>query len=565
MEPLRAATILRDLASALAAVHEVGIVHRDLKPDNVILRSDGAPVLIDFGIAFSASEARLTQTGALVGTPAYMAPEHLAGRASDPNPRADVYGLGAILLALLSGESPYQGIADLPALQAAVISGRDPGWAGLSAPPALIALGRCAMHPDAARRYADAKELRDALAQFLAGEAPRPRLNRLGLLGATALVIALGVVLGAVLVPAEVVTPTPLPPAANAPPPTPDPAGAATGGSRGLVWIAVESLRVETERADTRTLCAFLNRDRTLLLVGNDRPVVWDSSTNSTEPLPVTLYGQAPYLARSLLTVHADTRRALFSRGGEQLSLVSTDGGPTRRIEMRGIPTAVAFADDGQQALVGTQGGRLERIDLESGGLIASGRHSSEKTRVGSIAVFGELVATGSGPTLGGVLDSRLNIWRGQGLESVHSFETNGPSTTLAFSPDGEQLAVGTNAGRVFIYDLETGGARSLVGVGVTAQPWVVAPFAAKREVPVAHASGVRTVVFSPDGRLLYTISRAVDRGESVLRTWSTEGYDELAVQSLQVPATGTAFSRDVSRLLIAAWDGRFRLWELTR
>src|SRR5262249_27176036 len=95
----RAAELVETLARAVQYAHERGIVHRDLTPGNVLLTADGQPKITDFGLAklLVGSAAVRTQTGAIVGTPSYMAPEQAAGKAKEIGPAADVYGLGAIL------------------------------------------------------------------------------------------------------------------------------------------------------------------------------------------------------------------------------------------------------------------------------------------------------------------------------------------------------------------------------------------------------------------------------------------------------------------------------------
>ena len=103
--------VLEALGSAVDALHAQGIVHRDLKPQNVMLRPDGSPVLLDFGLARDLGGERLTQTGAALGTPQYMAPEQFDGIPSRIGPPADVYGLGAILYACLTGQPPFTGHA----------------------------------------------------------------------------------------------------------------------------------------------------------------------------------------------------------------------------------------------------------------------------------------------------------------------------------------------------------------------------------------------------------------------------------------------------------------------
>jgi len=97
LPPREAAELLAHAASGAGAAHVQGIVHRDLKPDNVLLATDGTPKVTDFGIAKRQSHD-LTQTNALMGTSAYMAPEQAAARAKFVGPQADVWALGIILV-----------------------------------------------------------------------------------------------------------------------------------------------------------------------------------------------------------------------------------------------------------------------------------------------------------------------------------------------------------------------------------------------------------------------------------------------------------------------------------
>ena len=101
----QALNIVRQIALALGAAHEAGIVHRDLKPANVLVRPDGVPVLVDLGIAAIKGGAKLTQTGSVIGTPAYMSPEQVRGGTLDG--RADLYALGIILYEILAGIRPF--------------------------------------------------------------------------------------------------------------------------------------------------------------------------------------------------------------------------------------------------------------------------------------------------------------------------------------------------------------------------------------------------------------------------------------------------------------------------
>ena len=109
--PLReVVAIARDVCAGLAAAHAAGVLHRDLKPENVIIARDGRAVITDFGIARAVAAADLGRTaaGGIVGTPAYMAPEQVEGKA-DLDARADLYALGTMLFELLTGKMAWPG------------------------------------------------------------------------------------------------------------------------------------------------------------------------------------------------------------------------------------------------------------------------------------------------------------------------------------------------------------------------------------------------------------------------------------------------------------------------
>lgn len=107
----QAVRIVARLAGALQAAHDAGVVHRDISPANVILRPDGEPVLLDFGLArmLHPDASQLTLNGTPLGTPAYMPPEQVEGRSADIGPCSDVYSLGVLLYELLCGRPPFEG------------------------------------------------------------------------------------------------------------------------------------------------------------------------------------------------------------------------------------------------------------------------------------------------------------------------------------------------------------------------------------------------------------------------------------------------------------------------
>jgi protein kinase-like protein len=99
--------ILKQIAGGLEAAHQAGVIHRDLKPSNVLVGERGAVKLIDFGLATTAMAEGLTATGTMLGTPHYMAPEQVRGKAVDA--RSDIYALGAVAYHLVCGRPPFSG------------------------------------------------------------------------------------------------------------------------------------------------------------------------------------------------------------------------------------------------------------------------------------------------------------------------------------------------------------------------------------------------------------------------------------------------------------------------
>jgi len=119
----RACEIGAQVADALEAAHGAGIVHRDLKPSNILFSGDGRPLLMDFGVALTASGTRLTRAGVVVGTPEYMSPEQAQGAEVDR--RSDVYSLGILVYEMLTGDVPFVGDTPLGTLYQVSDSRRD--------------------------------------------------------------------------------------------------------------------------------------------------------------------------------------------------------------------------------------------------------------------------------------------------------------------------------------------------------------------------------------------------------------------------------------------------------
>ncbi|MFO0939211.1 MAG: serine/threonine-protein kinase [Pirellulales bacterium] len=172
MSPRTAAILVRTIANAVHYAHQRGILHRDLKPSNVLLDPDGRPFVSDFGLAKQiGNSAELTRSGAVLGTPGYMAPEQAMGQVKSITVAADVYGLGAILYAALTGNAPFKSDSDLLTLRKVI---EESPVSPRALRPELdrnlenICLKCLEKSPSA--RYSSARQLAEDLTRYLHGE-----------------------------------------------------------------------------------------------------------------------------------------------------------------------------------------------------------------------------------------------------------------------------------------------------------------------------------------------------------------------------------------------------------
>ncbi len=159
--------IARQLAAGLAAAHEVGVLHRDIKPENVILEANGNAKLMDFGIArpIRRSTPGQTQVGHFVGTPAYCAPEQLAGEEVDA--RSDLYALGVVMCEMFGGRLPHEGATTVELyLAKAQEPPRTPATLWPDIPDALDQAIRRCLEPEPGKRINSASELLAGLARL---------------------------------------------------------------------------------------------------------------------------------------------------------------------------------------------------------------------------------------------------------------------------------------------------------------------------------------------------------------------------------------------------------------
>ncbi len=174
-DPNDAAILVAKIAQGVQAAHALGIVHRDLKPHNILFDSFGEPKITDFGLARRMQSYERTITGAIIGTPEYMAPEQACGRAKYAGAPADVWALGVILYECLTGRRPFTASADHPRVQQALVVFRQiecdapipPRQLAPAIPRDLELICLKCLEKDPKHRYATAAALADDLNRFL--------------------------------------------------------------------------------------------------------------------------------------------------------------------------------------------------------------------------------------------------------------------------------------------------------------------------------------------------------------------------------------------------------------
>jgi formylglycine-generating enzyme required for sulfatase activity/predicted Ser/Thr protein kinase len=175
--PRTAVEIALQLAQALEYAHGQGVIHRDLKPSNVLMCAGVGPVVLDFGLAkeLRQSERKLTQSGQILGTPAYMPPEQVQGQLDRIGPASDVYSLGVILYELLTGHEPFEGLSVAEVLVKVLYAEPLPPSAlcpGLSPVLGAICLKALAKAPE--QRYPSMTAFGAALAEYRRATRPKP-------------------------------------------------------------------------------------------------------------------------------------------------------------------------------------------------------------------------------------------------------------------------------------------------------------------------------------------------------------------------------------------------------
>jgi WD40 repeat protein/tRNA A-37 threonylcarbamoyl transferase component Bud32 len=504
LKPQEAAAIARQVALGLAAAHAHGQVHRDIKPDNIMLdHRSGRARITDFGLArrIEATATRVTQAGALIGTPAYMSPEQVQS-AETLDGRSDVYSLGVVLYELLTGRLPFRGTSSFELLRQVVheepVSPRaiDPGL-----PHDLDTITLKCLAKKPSERYPDARSLAEDLQCYLNGEAlcharpvgwrerawrwcrRNPALAVTAGLAAALLAVTLLTLSVAVL----------------------------------LVGRSRDQEQQQRRRAEHRLAENYLDLG------------VWSGYREE--------YGRGLlYLVRALEVCPADATdlQEQIRLGLGRFALAATE----LKLVLQHPPefpvakvAAAALSPDGTVVLTAGEEGAVWRWDASTGQPLGEPLAHPNRVRALAFSPDGKWYVTGCD-------DGKARVWEGTSREPRLTLSHKGAVTAVAFSPGSGTVATGAEDGLVRLWQLPGG-----------------EPLA----VPLAHGAAIRALAFSPDGRALVTGGT-----DKAARRWVAATGERLG-RTLDHSAAVLAatYSPDGGEILTGCEDCKARFWLL--
>lgn len=501
------------VCDTIAYAHSRGILHRDLKPENIMLGEFGETLVVDWGLAkrfrdvepqpsigletdlepqSAEADSRLTRSGQIIGSPAYMSPEQAAGRLDLLGPVSDVYSLGATLYFLLTGRAPFEGYQAAEALLLAQCGEFvTPRHVQRGVDPALEAICLKAMAIRPENRYASAQALSSDLESWLADEPVTAyregwsrRLARLTrryrtstqTAAASLLIISVVSIAAAVMIRAS---------------------------WRKESQALNSSLQLSTRLGFDRALTLFDRGQATegMLWLTRALRTAPDDAADWRRVIRANLANwQGSIVPLRHVIEHGDeVYTVAFSPDGKKLVSGSRDGTAriwavatgtllTPALKHNGEVSSVAFSRDGKRVLTGSHDGTARIWDSITGAPITPSLNVGAKLRATVFSPDNRIVATAAD-------NGAVELWdstTGQniGKPGKHA----GGAWTVSFSPDGKTLASG--------------------GFDWTARLWDVAKAAPIGE-PLKHDREVWCVAFRPDGKVL-----ASGSGDATVRLW---------------------------------------------
>ncbi len=506
----QAVSLLAPMAEALGYAHHQNTVHRDVKSSNVMVTNVGRPVLMDFGIAYAGSDARLTQTGTVLGTPEYMSPEQARGNEVDA--RGDLYSLGVVLYESITGELPHTGGHPMSVVYKVLHEAyTPPRQINDDIPEWLEQIIAKLLKKEPDERYQNGQEVAEALQSKDPGE------------------------------PVEVPSPPSGDGAAG-----PDESVAVDSGGQGSSDPAKTQVYRPGEDDPAEPEPASMSKTATATEEAPEpdaqEPAV---STDGTGDSPQhqrlhivrTLEGNADWV--NAVSFSPDGQYALSGAPNNTIKLWEVVTG--REIQtfdgLSEQPISVALSPDGERLVSETSNGVVRLWDVDNGDAVHTFEDQSEAVLGATFSPDGQYVLSGGGAS------GTLHLWDTKTGDLVRRFDDNDEAIfSVAFSPDGDYVLSGSGqSGTLKLWDTDTGHVVRTFDEG----DW--------------DSTYVFSVAFSPNGQ--YALSGSDDM---TARLWDVESGNLLrSFEGHSGLVIAVAFSPDGQYVLSGSSDMTVQLWKV--